>query len=86
MAKDIPVMPEFFDPINWMVIGTTGFCLLTGTLVNLFLIPSGALADHESVKWWSEVVLLVAFFTGFGFIGGAFKGFYSAVGYYQEGK
>ncbi len=76
--QESPVMPPFMDPIMWTVIGVTGFCLLIGTAFH------AAGIGEEAFQKWSDNTLAVAFLLGFGFIGGAFKGFYAAVGFYKE--
>lgn len=73
-------MPGFMDPIMWSVIGVMGFSLLVGT--GLHALGVGG----ESFQKWSDQILGVAFLLTLGFIGGAFKGFFGAVGYYKESQ
>lgn len=71
-------MPSFLDPIMWSIIGITCFCLLVGTGLH------AAGFDNEGFQKWSDNILGVGFLLGIGFIGGAFKGFFSAMGYWKE--
>ena len=79
-VKEEVTMPGFMDPIMWSVIGVMGFSLLAGTVLHAIGVGG------ESFQKWSDQILGVAFLLTLGFIGGAFKGFFGAVGYYKENQ